>query len=176
LVTIYRDIKLRLNPSQWAQFTVPQGFTVVWDKYNFKDKTVVGRFTVSENHLNPNERHNEIAIQKLVDSLGEYVISDNATNQSLKDVPFGEYTVTMEGHPYLKDLPKSVDVKRSSKEKDTKRFMSKLQIHDINSTIIDNAERFRELKKFRDERFKPTGKSNNKGEIEVYTAVLQELP
>jgi len=172
MVTIYRDIKLRLTPRQWIEFSVPHGVTVVWDRYNFKEKSVVGRFVVSENHLDPDSRKNEIFLEKLVDSLGEYVISENARNKSLDGVRFGEFSSTWMGHPYTKDLPNDVDIHIA--EHHNTATISKKELEDINLGIKHESYTNPNLKKYRDERFKPKERSD--GNYDVYVGVLEEIP
>ena len=170
-MVIYKDVKLKITPEQWMAFTVPQGVTIVWDKYNFKEKTVVGRFTVSENHLNPDNRKNEEFLNIMIERLGNYVVKENATHESLKDVRFGEFSSTWMGHPYTKDLPSSTDI-HIAKSHNTD-IITKQELQDINYGIKYDSYRNPTLKKYRDERLKPKEKGDG---YEVYVAVLEEIP
>lgn len=170
MVTIYRDVKLKLTPKQWIEFSVPRGLTVIWDKYNFKEKTVIGRFTVSENHLDPTERKNEEYLEMIIDSLGDYVVSSNAKHHGFKNVRFGQFTNTWMEHPYTKDLPKDVDI--HIPEKHNTAIISKEELTAINSGIKNDSYMIPQLKKYRDERFKPKHKKDG---YEVYVGVLEEI-
>jgi hypothetical protein len=180
--TRFIDVKLKLTPRQWANFVTPYGINVVWDDYDMVNNTVVGRFYVSTAHSDQELRKNEDDLKKFLDSMGRYVISLNATHRKLQKVKndgieWGQRTVTHEGHPYLKDVPNEIDVHLSVKDNDLKQYVSKREVEKINFTIMHNATRFPELKKFRDERFKPKAVYDSKGreKFEVYTAVLEEI-
>lgn len=171
----YRDVKLKLTKEQWYQFTTPVGITVLWDfkNYNKDDNTIVGRFMVSEAHQNPNQQKTKDDLDKYLYTLGKYVISDNARHRGFDGKEFGQKTISYMDHPYNQQVPKDVDIHLSTKEKELRKTITRDEATDINRTIIDNASKFPELKKFRDERFKP--RQINDKEFEIWTAVLEEF-
>lgn len=180
--TQYLDVKLRLTPRQWANFAVPYGIGIIWDDYNMQEQTVVGRFYCSLAHENIEQRKTEEELDRFLESMGRYVITTNAVHSKIRKIEsdgivWGQRTVTHQGHPYLKQVPSDIDVHLSEKDNDLKQFVTKDVIDGINYTIKDNAYRFRELKNFRDERFKPRQvyDSNGKTKYEIYTAVLEEI-
>lgn len=171
----YRDVKLKLTRQQWFNFVTPFGIEVDWDfkNYNDNDNTIVGRFMVSEAHQNPNQRKTKEDLDKYLYSLGQYVITDNARHRGFDGKESGFKTISYMDHPYNKEVPKDVDIHLATKEKELRKAITKDEVTDINRTIIDNASKFPELKKFRDERFKP--RQINEKEYEIYTAVLEEF-
>ena len=171
----YKDVKLRLTKKQWYDFTPPLGIHVDWDfkNYNENDNTIVGRFMVSEAHQNPNERKTKEDLDKYLYTLGKYVITDNDRHRGFENKECGQKTISYMDHPYNKQVPKEVDIHLSHKEKELRKTITRDELTDINRTIIDNASKFPEFKKFRDERFKP--RQINEKEYEIYTAVLEEI-
>ena len=175
----YKDVKLKLTREQWYQFTPPEGITVLWDFKNYDnfEHTIVGRFMVSEAHQNPNQQKTKEDLDKYLNDLGKYVISDNARHRGFDDKECGQKTVSYMDHPYNSQVPKDVDIHLSHKEKELRKTITRDELEDVNRTIIDNASKFPELKKFRDTRFKPKEIYDSKGNknYEIYTAVLEEI-
>ncbi len=175
----YKDVKLKLTRRQWYNFTPPEGITVDWDFRNYDEyeHTVVGRFMVSEAHQNPNQQKTKEDLDKYLYSLGNYIITDNARHRGFDDKECGQKTVSYMDHPYNQEVPKSVDIHLSPKERELRKTITADELTDINRTLIDNASKFPELKRFRDERFKPREIYNSKGHklYEVWTAYLEEI-
>ena len=159
-------------------FVPPEGIDVEWDfkNYNRYEKTIIARFSVSLAHQNPNHRKSIEQLDKYIESLGRYVITDNALHRGFNNIEFGQKTTTYMDHPYLKAVPKEIDVKLSEKEHELSKIIDLDELREINRTIIGNAYRDRNLKPFRDMRFKPrdVGKGYKK-EYEVYTALLESV-
>lgn len=173
--TRYRDVKLKLTPKQWGDFVTPTGIGVIWDHYNFHDHSVVGRFYVSDAHLNPDERKTIEQLDRFIESMGRYVITTNSTHNKFNEVKdislqFGQFTNTWMDHPYTKDLPKDIDL--HIPENHNTGIISKSELDAVNYSIKHEADRFPQLKKYRDDRFKPKEK---KGGYEVYVGVLESI-
>lgn len=155
------------------------GIDVEWDflHYNKYDNTITGRFSVSLAHQNPKERKTIEDLDKYIESLGRYVISDNSKHIGFEKAnEFGQKTVSYMDHPYNKNVPNEIDIHLPVKERELTKTITLEELTDINKTIIDNASKFPELKKFRDSRFKPrdVGKGYGK-KYQIYTAMLEEI-
>lgn len=186
-LTYYRDVELRLTPSQWASFIVPIGIEVVWDTYNWKKRSVVGRFYVSEAHLHPEMRKTLEELDQFLESLGDYVITTNAINRDYAKLKtWGQRTLSWEGNPLVEKLRKErkdLDIHRVNTEGktniedarhyDAKQLISKQELTDINSAIIYESTRDPFMKQFKDKRQKYE-RATDKG-YEVYTAILEEV-
>lgn len=187
-LTFYRDVELELTPRQWSEFLTPSGISVVWDSYNFKKQSVVGRFYVSEAHLHPDMRKTSEDLDYFLESLGDYVISDNARNceleRNVKD--WGQRTLSFEGNPLvdaLKKDRKDLDVHRVNTEGkitmeegrhyDAKRIITKEELQDINKSIIVEATIDPVLKKYKDKRQKYERQTNDG--YEIWTAIIEDV-
>lgn len=187
-LTYYRDVEIMLTPRQWSTFVTPMGIDVLWDNYNFKKNTVVGRFFVSEAHVHPDMRKTLEDLDRFIESLGDYVVTDHSRNVELeKNVKhWGQRTLSYEGNPLVEAMKKErkdIDIHRVDTEGragieegrhyDAKRIISKEDLLEINQGIIVEADKDPVLKRFKDSRQKYERQTNDG--YEVYTAILEEI-